>query len=250
MFVPDEGMIWFDADLKGADAQVVAWDADDEDLKLAFRSGIDVHAKNAADMLGAVFSRLSADDPQRKRIRQDNKRAVHATNYIGSARAVAAALGWTVHEAERFQQRWFSIHPKIREWHRRIERELVVNKGRIKNAFGYHRIYFDRLESVLPQAIAWIPQSTVALVTIYGAINLRKHLRLDGKPFDPLCLQVHDSLDFQLPKTRLDLLPQIRDLLHIPVPYPDPLIIPWELKMSPISWGACKSCDWEGKLIN
>ena len=38
--VPDPGYLIVDADLSGADAQVVAWEADDADLKEAFRDGV------------------------------------------------------------------------------------------------------------------------------------------------------------------------------------------------------------------
>ena len=58
LFLPDPDHVMFECDLKGADAQVVAWEADDEDLKAAFRAGIDVHSKNAKDIF---------DDPQIQR---------------------------------------------------------------------------------------------------------------------------------------------------------------------------------------
>lgn len=56
LFIPDPGYTIYEADLRGADAMVVAWEADDEDLKDAFRRGLDVHAKNAEDMLGSLFT--------------------------------------------------------------------------------------------------------------------------------------------------------------------------------------------------
>ena len=55
LFVPDPGYVIFDADLAGADAQVVAAEAGDSDLLAAFKGGLDVHTKNATD-LGASRS--------------------------------------------------------------------------------------------------------------------------------------------------------------------------------------------------
>jgi hypothetical protein len=56
MFIPDSGKVIVDADLAGADAQVVAWEADDTKLKAAFREGKSVHLMNGEDLLGAEFT--------------------------------------------------------------------------------------------------------------------------------------------------------------------------------------------------
>src|SRR3982751_6528536 len=98
MFVPDIGMTIFDCDLAGADAQVVAYEAEDEDLIEAFRRGVDVPSKNAEDMWGTSFTQLAGDKnngPKAKK-RKECKQAVHATNYGGSPRALTHVLGWTV----------------------------------------------------------------------------------------------------------------------------------------------------------
>lgn len=58
LIIPDPGYAIYEADLAGADAQVVAWEAEDDDLKSAFRAGLDVHSKNAEDMWGTEFTRL------------------------------------------------------------------------------------------------------------------------------------------------------------------------------------------------
>lgn len=233
MFLPDRGFMIFDADLSGADAQVVAWDAGDEDLKSAFRSGLDVHTKNATDMLGDSFTNL--DGPARKRKRQENKVAVHASNYGASARTLAINLSWSVAQAANWQFNWFRLHPNIKTWHNRIRNQLYLPTHSVSNAFGYRRIYFDRPDSILPEALAWIPQSTVAETCFRGALQLRR-----ACPWVQMLLQVHDSLVFQVPFTHADKLDEIRAGLRVTVPYPDPLTIPWKLARSAKSWGDCK----------
>lgn len=239
LFLPDPGYEMFDVDLAGADAQVVAWEADDEDLKQAFRDGIDVHAKNATDMMGEQFSRLSVDDPKRKKLRKDNKQAVHGTNYGVKPPTMSSILGWTIHECEMFQRRWFHLHPKILEWQRRIDAQVRTTR-RVTNKFGYGRTYFDRVDSILPEALAWVPQSTVALVCFHGALAVRKQV-----PQVRLLIQVHDSLVGQYPlEQRATVLPLLRNALHTPVPYSDPLTIPWGLSLSTKSWGDCHDAKW------
>lgn len=231
MFIPDPGYRVFDADLKGADAQVVAWEANDEELKAAFRAGLDVHAKNAEDMWGSEFTRLQGHARYSKR--QQNKVAVHLTNYGGKARTLAVTQRWTVHEAERWQRRWFSLHPGILDWHRRVEDSLRTTRT-VSNAFGYRIIYFDRIDSVFGQALAWGPQSTVGIVAFRGYCQI-----CDRHPEVEPLLQNHDSDVFQIP-LRVPLAHDfnaIRSALAITVPYSDPLVIPWDLSYSDASWG-------------
>jgi len=244
LFLPDPGYTMFDVDLAGADAQVVAWEAEDEDLKSAFRAGLDVHSFNAETVMGTRFSSLSKDDPVRYKLRSQSKQAVHGTNYGASARTLAQILGWTIHETELFQQKWFSAHPGIKAWHHRTELALRTNRT-VHNAFGYRRIYFDRVDALLPQALAWVPQSTVALVCFRGALALRSNL-----PHVQLLVQVHDSLVGQIPTTQLaETLPKLRRHLHNVVPYNDPLTIRWGLSLSEKSWGDCHDAEWPEEKI-
>jgi hypothetical protein len=55
-------------------------------------------------------------------------------------------------------------------------------------------------------------------------------------------LQVHDSLLMQARIEQVDeVLPKITAASQIVLPYPDdPLIIPFSLKRSKLSWGECK----------
>jgi DNA polymerase I-like protein with 3'-5' exonuclease and polymerase domains len=223
LFIPDLGFHIFDADLDRADLQVVVWEANDSELKQMLREGVDIHTENAK-ALG--ISRALA------------KSWVHGTNYGGSPRTMAMNCGITVHQAERMRKRWFEVHPGIKEWHDRTAYQLQTTRS-VYNRFGFRRIYFDRVESILPEALAWIPQSTVAEVINRGLVNIFQNL-----PLVQVLLQVHDSLVFQLPSSRRDLLPAVRQQLLITIPYDDPLIIPVGLKSSSVSWGHCSDDSW------
>jgi DNA polymerase-1 len=242
-FIPDPGYTIFETDLSGADAQVVAWEADDPDLKAAFRSGVKIHEKNARDIYGAdVYDRAAGDRTHKGspkgRMYDACKRRVHATNYGASAFRLSQTpdIGGSVSDNERFQRRWFALHPGIGNWHRRVERTLAETRT-IHNKFGYRIVYFDRLDSVFTQALAWIPQSTVAEVCFRGALRLEEQC-----PFVEILLQVHDSLVFQIKTslvTRPNLL-KVKSALMVTIPYPDPLTIQWEFSRSDRSWGECE----------
>ena len=220
LFVPDPGFTFFDMDLDRADLQVVVWEADDSELKAMLREGVDIHSENAR-VLG--ISRPAA------------KAWVHGTNYGGGPRTMAVNCGITVHEAERRRARWFSAHPGIRTWHEKVESDLASQRC-VTNRFGYRRFYFDRIEGLLPEALAWIPQSTVACVINRAYVNIFRNLREAQ-----VLLQVHDSLAGQFPThlgewaTR-----RLREEATIIVPYDEPLIIPVGIKTSTKSWGDCE----------
>lgn len=230
MFIPDLGYTIIDADLEKADAQVVGWEANDEELKQIFREGFNLHEENAKMIFGSSSPQNYAKA----------KAGVHATNYGCKPRRLAEVLGVTVHEAELFQQRWFGAHPRILSWHARIKRELSQFR-KVVNAFGFERFYFDRIDSIFPEALAWVPQSTVALVTNKGLLNIEKNL-----PEANLLLQVHDSLVLQVPT---NLTPNIyQDILtnmQISIPYSDPLTIPVSISASTQSWGHCEEVSYE-----
>lgn len=253
MFIPDPGYVIFDVDLAGADAQVVAYEAEDMDLINAFKGGLDVHSKNAEDLWGRSFTSLAGDKdngPKSKR-RKECKQAVHATNYGGSPRTLSKVLGWTVAEATAFQKRWFDIHPGIKQnFHGRIEASLR-NSRMVTNRFGMRRVYFDRIDSCFTEALAWVPQSTVAEVSFRGGLQL---IERTGGVYDErgqllrfgwveILLQVHDSLVFQVRKENAHRIEELRAGLRYPVPYanPNPLVIQWGVAKSDVSWGDCQA---------
>lgn len=227
-FIPDPGYEICEADLAQADAQVVAWEADAPKLKEIFKTKQDLHTTNAEMIWGT-----SSNKDLNAHRRQLAKAGCHLTNYGGQARTCARALGITVHEAEQFQRRWFSIHPEILAWHRRIQSDLECNR-RVRNAFGYQRIYFCRIEDAFTEALAWIPQSTVALI-ITKALN---RMHTEYPHLLQILLQVHDSTLTQYEVSVAGVARQaVKDCMHVVVPYPDPLIIPSDVSVSTKSWG-------------
>jgi len=236
LFIPDPGMTLFDVDLAGADAQVVAWEANDADLKAMFRAGAKIHAENAK----ALFGSQAGSDGKRQPYYGKAKMGCHLTNYGGKPRTLSKGLGMTMKEAEWFQSRWFSMHPGIKTWHAEVENSLLTTRS-VRNKFGFRRFYFDRLDGLLPQALAWIPQSTVALVINTGLVRIS-----ESKTELELLLQVHDSLVGQFPSQHeARLLPILRDCLTVTIPYDDPLIIGTSLDLSRKSWGDLEAKSWK-----
>lgn len=245
LFIPDEACTFFDADLDRADLQVVVAEAEDEELADAMARGVDMHLYNMRDVFGIDIPddeileshpRCAEHKERYYAKRHQIKEGVHATNYGCQARTLAATIKVSIAEAERFRLRWFAKHPGILRWHKRVEGELSRTKA-VKNRWGYRRMYFDRLDSVFPEALAWIPQSTVAIT-----INKTWKIIYDTLPDVQVLLQVHDSLAGQFPTAnalthRDSILAAGRKVL---IPYPRSLCIPLGIKTSTSSWGDCR----------
>lgn len=242
-FIPDPGRTIFDTDLDRADLQVVVWEADDQDLKYALRTGVDVHLMNGISLENMPLpplDELVESHPQYPehrakygKQRQLAKAFIHGTNYGGSPRTMGMAAKISTAQAELLQKRWFSAHPGIKTWHDRTA-HLLATKRMAINKFGYRRVYLERPDGLLPEALAWVPQSTVALY-----INKIWDLWEDTYEDLWVHLQVHDSLVFSLPsevaETRV---PKLKALAAtITIPYDDPLVIPVGFKRSAKSWG-------------
>lgn len=247
MFIPDLDHYIIEIDIKQGDAQVVAWEAQAKKLMDLFERQsrgelinghpIDVHSQNAL----IVSPELPTDSKGRvaDAVRQLYKKSVHATNYGVTPYSLAHKIGITIQQANVFQSRWFGANPEIPAWHRAIELELMTKRS-VTNIFGYRKFFFDRIENCLPEALAWKPQSTVALTVNAGIRNVKRKI-----PFVNRLLQVHDSALYQAHKKQFSRT-LCEDLIAchlITLPYPRPLTMGVDVKISDTSWGECEDME-------
>lgn len=230
--VPDPGHTIFNCDLERADLQVVAWEADDAALKQMLREHVDIHTENAKDLWG-----VAAPTEQQRHF---GKTFVHLSNYGGKSRTCAIKCNITVHQADLLQRRWFEAHPGIMDWHRRTNAALMGTRT-VWNRFGYRRTYFERIEGLLPEGLAWVPQSSVAILISLMQMAIERELGNRAQ----ILLQVHDSIVGQYrTEDENQVLPLIKQASHIAIPYPDPLYIPLDLATSTSSWGEVEKREW------
>ncbi len=224
IFIPDEGYTLVMCDLKGADFQVMIWEADAQNLKDMLKAGLDVHSE-LAKITGLP--------------RQKSKTLIHATDYSAKAPKIAESLGISVHSADKAQKAYLNFVPGVVDYQKRVV-DSVTKQGYVENAFGFRCYFFDRPGDIVPEALAWIPQSTVAITINIGITNAYKHL----PEVEPL-LQVHDEADFQIRDELLaETMPKLHEQMLITIPYDDPLVIPLEFKTSKKSWGELE--PWRG----
>lgn len=244
MYGPDQGYVDFDMDLDRADLQVFAWEIDDKIMQIALKQGVDMHLLHVyflenkepppLDELVETHPKYWDHRGPKKHLREFSKMFCHAIDYVASSKEVASHTGWTIHAVDQAKRRYLSVHPNIEPYWKEVEVQLTKRRF-VENKFGYRWYVFDRLDGLLPEAVAWVPQSTVG-----GVIN-RIWQRISTElPEVQIKLQVHDSLYGQIPAHKVDvLLPKIRELSRVVIPYPEPLVIPTGIKLSNVSWGEC-----------
>lgn len=229
LFIPDQGYDFFDIDLSSADLRIVTWEADEGEMKAMLREG-----KNPYVEIAKEYYRDPTITKKHPRYR-DFKSLAHGTHYLGTPSGLADRIGLSVKECETVQKWYFGKFPKIKAWQEDFK-DQIVKRRYVENIFGYRCYVFDRIEgTVFNQLIAWLPQSTVACL-----IN-RAYVAIDEQlPEVEVLLQVHDSLAGQFPSNKRDeCIKRIVQLAEIPLPYPDPCIIPVGVKTSSVSWGEC-----------
>jgi DNA polymerase I len=241
IFIPEKGKVIIDIDEEGADARVVAWRIQSQRMKDAFNAGKKIHAENAKLMF--PVEECGVDGKKEPRYTQ-TKKCVHATNYGVTAPTMSKYTGFPLMECTNFIRRWMRNNPEVPQWHEEVEFLCQRDRG-ITNPFGYSIRWFDRPYALRNKALAWEPQSVVAEVSYRVLRQARKH----APELEPL-MQVHDSLVFQSP---IKTLRKNLQILHsiwksIEVPYRDPLVIPWGLKISTDAWGKAKERKWSDYL--
>lgn len=165
VFIPDKGKMFFYNDLKSAESHVVAnLTGDDLMLKL-HEPGAKPHETTASMIFGIPVEQVTKDSKEREL----GKMARHACNYqmgwmrfMQNVNAKSLETGLVINAAQSkiIVNGYRRMHPRLPEWWRKVEQELK-SKGHLHNLLGRRRYFFDRIDATLPNAIAFIPQSTV-----------------------------------------------------------------------------------------
>lgn len=234
LFVPDEGMVFVNADLSQAEARVVAYISGDERLIRVFEQGGDIHRRNAANIFNIKPEEVTDDQ------RQLAKRVVHASNYGMGPVTFAKTAGLPAADARRLLNQYFATYPGIKRWHLNVSSKLKCARV-METPMGRKRVFFNRYdETTVKEALAFVPQSTVADIVNQALVDIHAR-RLEVFSLDIL-LQVHDSLLFQVNRDKLDdAIRLIRDCMTRPIEIGGKvLIIPVDFKTGE-NWGEMTS---------
>lgn len=191
-FIPPKGYVMMCADQQNAEARVVAWLADDENMMGLFKSGASLHLVNAKNMFKEDITK---EDPRYKIA----KACVHGANYGLGPRKFAQITKLQFSDAQTHLINYHNTYPGIREhFHAYVYDEIMAHRM-LYNPFGRREIFLDELmyygnanAKVLQAGYAFIPQSTVTDINKQALKRIRKHFRV--------LLESHDGLSIAVPE--------------------------------------------------
>lgn len=227
MFIPDPGLVFTNADLKGAEAVVVAYLSEDPLLMKLFEEGsiepepgfkfTNVHCLTAyliwhqtEQAIKEEKKRLGAIGKDTESMYFKGKKTRHSGNYKGTWVTLSAELKISAAEAKSLLRKFMGMSPNIQKWHQEVEMQLKSTRV-ITTSLGRKRTFFDIWSpDLMRAAVAYEPQETVVHVLNIGLIRVYNKL---CKVFNKVSLlnQVHDSLLLQHPP---ELTPYIHKELH------------------------------------
>ena len=203
VFIADPGCLFISADLSQAELRAIAVLSGDEELQAIYRdTSRSLHKEVATQFYGENYT---------------YEQYVLAKNinfgvaYWQSAFTFAQMYHIPQEEAQKFVDLWWSRFPKVYEWTKEMERQ-VLNVGEIQSPFGHKRRFYVIPQDqsarihVVKEGINFLPQNIAANITLYALIRLVDNL-------DPELAQVritvHDSIVVNCKEARVEEVSQV-----------------------------------------
>ncbi|MDQ5951957.1 MAG: polymerase [Patescibacteria group bacterium] len=224
-FMADEGKVLLSADYSQIELRLAAHMANDESFIRAFKDGVDVHRRTAAE----VWEIAEVD------VTKDQRAAAKAINfsilYGVGARSLGRATGLGYTEAKDFIERYFEVHPAIRDYMDAMKLKARTD-GYVETLFGRRR-YLPDATSGMPQLVAAAErmavnmpvQGTQADILKIAMIKIADWLKTE-KLEAKMLLQVHDELVFEVTKEDAPALEKkVRELMGSVIALSVPLVV-------------------------
>lgn len=240
VFIADRGKVFGYADLEKAESLIVAHLTMDPLMLRDHSPGQNAHKNLGVALFNKPASEIDEDEYfLAKRTRHAGNYMQGALTFMRNVNQVAAKTGVSIEfaEAERFINIYRSIHVGLTKWWREVEAELWRSRT-LYNLLGFRRRFGGHIRSILPEAVAFVPQSTVGQVLNLGLLNLSGRCapyieergiwseyediasQLEDCGFE-LLQQIHDAVGFQCWERDIDrVVPLLRRALSIPLRNP------------------------------
>jgi uracil-DNA glycosylase family 4 len=262
MFVPDEGYVFIEPDLSGAEARVVATLARDEKLLKIFKYDLDLHRITTGwlngncpdDLLTQFFEETSEikifelkeqiNKILKERInseqRQVGKKFRHAGHYDMGKREAARQTGLSEWKTKQLLDKFHSTNPNIRGvFHKEMIEALQNNNRVLISPHGRRRQFLNRWsDELFKEAYAFLPQACVSDHLKFSAQIIEKRI-----PYVQILSESHDSFLAQVPISHVDEMIRItREELDKPIDFKlcslsrGELVIPSEFQIGKHDW--------------
>ncbi len=224
-FVPlDEDSLFLSADYSQIELRLLAHLSGDEHLVAAFNSGADFHASTASRVFGIPVEEVTPE--LRSRAKAVNFGIVYGQQAFGLSQSLGVPFG----EAKDMIDRYFEAYPGVRAY-----LDATVEQARER---GYAETMFGRKRHI-PElhagnanlrgfgertAMNHPMQGSAADIIKLAMIEVSRRLREEGFAAK-LLIQVHDELDFSVPRSEVEALSaMVREVMEGVVELKVPLI--------------------------
>lgn len=210
-FIPEEGHLLLSADYSQIELRLLAHLSEDPLLLETFRSDRDVHSETARLVFGSAGELFPEE--MRRRAKIINFSIIYGT----SAFSLAKELETSNTEAQKFIDRYFDQHKKVREYLDRVVEE-ARERGYAETLFGRQRQIpelkspdHNTFQAGRRMALNTPIQGSAADIIKLAMVKIYRELKARGLK-TRMILQVHDELVFEVPeKERATVEPLVRD---------------------------------------
>jgi DNA polymerase-1 len=202
-FIAERGMKLVSADYSQIELRLLAEIAGIEQLRKAFRDGLDIHAMTASEMFGVPVKNMPAE--VRRRAKAINFGIIYGISAFG----LANQLGIEREEAGAYIRKYFERFPGIRDY---IEETKAFAKkhGFVETLFG-RKCHYPDIGASNASIRAFNERAAInaRLQGTAADIIRRAMIRMDGaltkkKLNAQMLLQVHDELVFEVPDAEVE----------------------------------------------
>jgi DNA polymerase I len=202
-FIASPGMKLVSADYSQIELRLLAEIAGIEQLRKAFRDGLDIHAMTASEMFGVPVKNMPGE------IRRRAKAINFGIIYGISAFGLANQLGIAREEAGAYIRKYFERFPGIRDY-MEDTKAFAKKHGYVETLFG-RKCHYPDIAASNPSIRAFNERAAIN-ATLQGSaadIIRRAMIRMDAalakkKLAAQMLLQVHDELVFEVPDDEVE----------------------------------------------
>ena len=202
-FVAEPGHVLISADYSQIELRLLAHIGDIDQLKTAFRKGLDIHAMTASEMFGVPIEGMPSE--VRRRAKAINFGIIYGISAFGLANQLSIPQG----EAGEYIRTYFERFPGIRDYMDRIKAEVKAN-GFVTTLFG-RKIHIPEIRSQAAAqrsfaeraAINAPIQGSAADIIRRAMARMPAAIAASGLSARML-LQVHDELVFEAKREEAD----------------------------------------------
>ena len=205
-FIAAPGKVLLSADYSQVELRLFAHFSGDDNMRKAFRDGVDIHANTAALVFGVPLAEVTSDH------RRVAKMINYGISYGMSAFRLAKELDMSRTDARGFIDRYFDNFPKVREF-MRSTLEYASEHGEVRTLLGRMRPVpelkgkkvgdLNTLTHPERFSINTVVQGTAADIMKVAMIRMCGVIQ-DQFPQVKMILQIHDELVFELPPETVD----------------------------------------------